>query len=96
MMTKQINLRLDEDLIKNYEDLAKQKNLDRSSLVRKVLIEGIKRERLKFAIQKYILKEISIERAAEIAKISIHELMLKLEELNVPSNITMEYLKKIE
>lgn len=95
-MTKQINLRLDEDLIKNYEDLAKQKNLDRSSLVRKVLIEGIKRERLKFAIQKYILKEISIERAAEIAKISIHELMLKLEELNVPSNITMEYLKKIE
>lgn len=76
--------------------MTKQKNLDRSSLVRKVLIEGIKRERLKFAIQKYIMKEISIERAAEIAKISIHELMLKLEELNVPSNITMEDLKKIE
>jgi len=91
-----MNLRLDEDLIRDFEDLAKQKNLDRASLVRKVLVEGIQRERLRFAIQKYILKEISIERAAEVAKIPIHELLLKLEELNVPSNLTLEDLKKIE
>lgn len=37
-MTKQMNLRLDEDLIKEFEDLAKYENLDRSSLVKKILI----------------------------------------------------------
>ncbi len=91
-----MNIRLDEDLLEEYEELARQKNLDRSSLVRKVLIEGIQRERLQFAIQKYILKEISIERATEIAKISIHELLMKLSELNIPSNLTLADLKKIE
>jgi predicted HTH domain antitoxin len=95
-MTKQMNIRLDEDLIKDFEDLARQKNLDRSSLVRKILIEGLQQERLNFAIQKYILKEISLDRAAEIAKISIHEMILKLTELNIPSNITLKDLEKLE
>ena len=36
-MTKQTNLRLDEELLKEFEDLAEQENLDRSSLMKKVL-----------------------------------------------------------
>ena len=61
-----MNLRLDEYLIKEFEELAEQENLDRSALVKKILIEGLQRERLSFAVQKYILKEISIEKASEI------------------------------
>ncbi|KKM66189.1 hypothetical protein LCGC14_1483640, partial [marine sediment metagenome] len=52
-MTKQMNLRLDEELIKEFEELAEQENLDRSALVRKILIEGLHQERLNFALQKY-------------------------------------------
>ncbi|MBD3228701.1 MAG: ribbon-helix-helix protein, CopG family [Candidatus Lokiarchaeota archaeon] len=94
-MTKQMNLRLDEDLIKEFEELAKEENLDRSSLVRKILIEGLQQERLNFAIQKYILKEVSIERAAEIAHISLHEFILKLSQLGIPSNFSLEDFKKV-
>ncbi len=94
-MTKQMNLRLDDDLIKEFEELAEQENLDRSALVKKILIEGLQNERLNFAIQKYMLKEISIERAAEIAKISLHEMILKMSQLGVPSNLTLEDFKKI-
>ncbi len=90
-----MNLRLDEDLLKEYEELADHENLDRSSLIKKVLIEGLQQERLNFAIQKYILKEISIERAAEISKVSIHEVILKLTQLGIPSNLTLEDYKKI-
>ena len=94
-MTKQINLRMEEELVKEFEELADQENLDRSALMKKVLIEGLQQERLNFAIQKYLLKEISVERASEIAKISIHEFVLKLTQLGIPSNLTLEDYKKI-
>lgn len=94
-MTKQMNLRLEEDLIKEFEELAKEENLDRSALVRKILIEGLQQERLNFALQKYMLKEISIERAAEIAKISIHEIILKMSQLGITSNLTLDDFEKI-
>ena len=90
-----MKLRLDEDLIKEFEELAEQQNLDRSALVRKILVEGLQQERLNFALQKYMLKEISIERAAEIAKISIHDLILKMSQLGIPNNLTVEDIQKI-
>ena len=90
-----MNLRMEEELVKEFEELADQENLDRSALMKKVLIEGLQQERLNFAIQKYLLKEISVERASEIAKISIHEFVLKLTQLGIPSNLTLEDYKKI-
>lgn len=94
-MSKQMNLRLEEKLIKEFEELAEYENLDRSALVKKILIEGLHQERLNFAIQKYMLKEISLERAAEIAKISIHEIIFKVSQLGIPSNLTLDDYKKI-
>lgn len=90
-----MNLRLDEDLIAEFEDLAEYENLDRSSLIKKILIEGLHKERFNFAIKKYVLKEVSIEKAAEIAKISLHEFISKMSELGIPSNISMNDYKKI-
>ncbi len=94
-MTKQMNLRLDEELIKEFEELAEQENLARSALVRKILIEGLHQERLNFALQKYLRKEISIERAAEIARVSMHDIILKMSQLGIPSNLTIEDFEKI-
>jgi len=90
-----MNLRLDEDFIKEFEELAEQENLDRSALVKKILIEGLQKERLNFAVQKYLLKEISIEKASELAKMSLHEFILKMSHLGIPSNLTLEDFKKI-
>lgn len=94
-MTKQMDLRLDEELIKEFEELAENENLDRSALIKKGLIEGIQQERFNFAIKKYMLKEISLERAAEIAKISIHELLDKITQLGISSNLAIEDFKKL-
>ncbi len=94
-MAKQMNLRLDEELPKEFEELAENENLDRSALIKKGLIEGIQQERFNFAIKKYVLKEISLERAAEIAKISIHELLDKITQLGISSNLAIEDFKKL-
>ncbi|MBD3197881.1 MAG: ribbon-helix-helix protein, CopG family [Candidatus Lokiarchaeota archaeon] len=94
-MTKQMNLRLDEDLIREFEELAEEQNLDRSALLKKILVEGLQQERLTLAIQKYMTKDISIERAAEIAKRSIHEFISNLSKLGVPSNLKPEDIERI-
>jgi len=41
-----------------------------------------------------MIKEISIERAAEIARIPLHELILKMFQLGIPSNLTMDDFEK--
>ncbi|MHA1369122.1 MAG: UPF0175 family protein [Promethearchaeota archaeon] len=94
-MTEQINIRLDKEIIKGIEKLAAEEKLDRSALVRKILIDGLNRERLNFAIQKYVLGEISFERAAEIAEVSIHELLLVFGKLGISPKMTLDDLKKV-
>lgn len=94
-MKKEIKITLDEELLKEFEDLAEQENLERSVLMKKVLLDGLHQERINFALQKYMLKEISMERAAEIAKISIHEFMLKASQLGISSQLSLEEYQKL-
>jgi predicted HTH domain antitoxin len=94
-MTEQLNLRISKDLIQELEKLAETSNLDRTALAKKILIEGIQREKLNLAIQKYINKEISIERAAEITGLSLYELIEVFSRLGVPSNLSIEDIQKL-
>lgn len=85
----------DKNLIKDFEELAKYENLDRSALVKKVLIEGLNQERLNYALQKYITQEISLEKASEIAKISMHELIQLLTKLGISTQFSLDEYKNM-
>ena len=94
-MTEQINIRVEKKIIQEFEDLANQENLDRPALVKKIMLEGLQRERLDLSIKKYVLQEISLERAAEIARISVHEMMAVLSKLGILSNVSIEDFQKL-
>lgn len=94
-MTEQMNLRLDKSLIKEFEDLAKEENLDRAALVKKVLVEGIKNERLNVAIQKYVLKQISIEKASHIAGVSLYNFIEILSKYQISTGMTADDYKSL-
>jgi predicted HTH domain antitoxin len=94
-MSDQMNIRLDRNLINDFEELAKYENLDRSALVKKVLVEGLNQERLNFVLQKYITQEISMEKASEIAKISIHELIQILNKLGISTQFSLDEYKNM-
>ena len=94
-MTEQINIRVEKKIIQEYEDLANQENLDSPALVKKIMLEGLQRERLDLSIKKYVLQEISLERAAEIARISVHEMMAVLSKLGILSNVSIEDFQKL-
>ena len=93
-MTEQLNIRVNKELVEELEELASNINIDRVSLARKILIEGVKRERLNFAVQKYLNKEISIEKAAELAGLSLYEIIEVFSRLGLSSNLSLEDIKK--
>ncbi len=94
-MTEQMNLRLDKSLIKEFEDLAKEENLNRAALFKKVLVEGIKNERLNVAIQKYVLKKISIEKASQIAGVSIYNFIETLSKYQISTSMTVDEYRSL-
>ena len=94
-MTEQLNLRINKEIIHELEKLAEETNLDRAALAKKILIEGIQREKLNLIIQRYIHKEISIERASEISGLSLYELIELFSKLGIPSNLAIEAIQKI-
>ncbi len=94
-MTEQLNIRIDKSIVQEFEDLAKQEQLDRAALVKKVMLLGLRHERASLAIQKYAMQEVSVERAAEIAKVSVHEMLAMLTKLGIPSNMALEDFQKL-
>ena len=94
-MTEQLNLRINKEIVKDLENLAEESNLDRTALARKILIEGLQREKLNLAIQKYINKEISIERAAEISGLPLYELLEIFSKLGISSNLDAEDIRTL-
>jgi TDG/mug DNA glycosylase family protein len=65
MKTRQVNLRLEPDLIVTIEAAASAERLDRGSMIRKLLLEALEEWRLTHALRRYQAGDISIGRACE-------------------------------
>ena len=76
--TVQLNVRLEADVVHELEKIAAAEALRRSDLVRKYVIEGIRRWKLEHAIGRYQRGEITLERAAVEAERSVYEMMEEL------------------
>jgi predicted HTH domain antitoxin len=74
-MTKTLTTRAPDSLAKEIEVLAKEEKLDKSSLIRRLLADAVQNKRIKKALKLYKDGKISIGKAAEIAKLSIWEML---------------------
>ena len=70
--------------------MARLDHIDRAAFMKKIITEGLEHTRLKIALQKYILHEISIGKAAEIAKMPLYEFIQKLTELGISSGLSLK------
>lgn len=93
-MPKSVGIRMDEDLIKKLDRLASQENLDRSTIVRKLLKEGYGDYLKKRAAERYKKGRITISKAAEVAGITVWEMEKFLVEEGYKSSYSIEDLKK--
>lgn len=70
-MKKPIGIRLDEDFLKKVEQLSEEENLDRSTILRKLLEKGYKAYMKKKAAEKYKEGKIILSKAAKLANVTV-------------------------
>jgi len=92
-MGKTITSRLPDKMVEEIERIAKLENLDRSSVVRRLLNKAIPEWKIDYALKLYQQKEISLGKAAELSSLSIWEMLEKLSQYKIPLNYDLEELK---
>lgn len=72
-MSRTISTRLSEEAIEQLERIAEEEHLDRSALIRKLLLDDIQAYRLDDALERYAKGELGLEQAANRAGVSLWE-----------------------
>jgi predicted HTH domain antitoxin len=70
-----VTLRLEPTLLDELDGLARAERIDRSDLVRRLLREGVERRRIDRAVAEYAVGRVSAWRAAELARVSLYEML---------------------
>jgi len=91
---QQLNLRLPEGIISDLNWIAQEEQVDRTSVVRKLLNDSIKRWRLNHALTLYEQGQITKGRAAEMADVSIYDVLDELRLRGRVSNYTLDDLQE--
>jgi predicted HTH domain antitoxin len=92
-MTKTMSIRMDEDNFEFLNRLSKEEKGDVSKAVRELVYKG----RVMLAVERYKKEEVSLGKAAELAGLSVGQMMTTLAEFGVESNLEKEdYLLGLE
>lgn len=85
----QINIRVPHELAEDLEQLAQVEHRSRIDIARQLLWEGIAHRKQEHALALYVEGKVSRSKAAEIAGISLWEMMDLIAQRRIPSNYTI-------
>lgn len=88
--TTQINIRVEENLVRDLDVLASYEHISRTNLVRRIINEGVVRCKREWALQLYRLGQVTKSRAAELAGISLWEMMDLIDQKGLPADYSMD------
>ncbi len=86
--TKNLTVRVDEALYDEIVATAERENVDRSTVARGLLEAGLREARKRRGLEQYRAGACSLWKAAEIAGVSLREMMDLLVDARVPLNIS--------
>jgi predicted HTH domain antitoxin len=93
-MQKVISVRPTEEMERKIKILIRIEKAERSALIRRILDTGIKEELKKHALELFRDKKVSLAKAAEIADVSVREMMNLIKEKGIPLHITIEDIRE--
>lgn len=79
MKTKTISTRLTEEELVVLDELAESSGLDRSGMTRSLVRRGLKALRMESAMTAYTEQRVTLNRAAEIADLSVWDFLANLQ-----------------
>ena len=89
-----ISARLPDDEAEELERVAEMLGEDKSSVIRKALSEGLRDLRIRRAVERYQMGEVSVKQAARIAGVNLGEWLEIARERNLTSQLTPEDLER--
>lgn len=93
-MGETVTTRVDDDTAKEIEFFAKKEKMDKSTITRRLLTRALEEERLDYALDRYKKGEITLGKAAEIAKKDLREMMVIAAKRSIPFQYSTKELKE--
>ena len=93
-MYQNVAARVPEAIVKDIDYVAKEENTDKSKVIRELLSNAVKAKLADLALEKYAKREVSLGRAAELAKIPLSDFMLMAAERKIPINYSIKSLEE--
>lgn len=91
---KAATARLPEEMLKEIEELAKEEQVDRSELIRRLIASALKQRKIERAIQAYKNGKMTLWRAAELAGLSLRQMMEAAREAKAVVAYSLEDLER--
>ena len=91
---RQLNLRVPETIVQGLDEIASKEQIDRTALARKMLSEAIQQWKVEDAIAACRRGEITKARAAELAGISIYEIMDEVRRRGASPSYSLDELRE--
>lgn len=88
MGQKHVTARVPEELYETIETIREAEQTDRSTAIKRLLERGIEDWRLETAVRRYQDGTVSLGRAAELAAVSVWQLLDVLDERGIEVNYT--------
>jgi len=89
-----ITTRVPEELAKEVERIAQAEALDKSTTVKRLLIKAVEAWKMDHALKLYQEGKISIGKAAEIASVSLWEILDNILKRKIPLQMSREDLEE--
>ena len=94
MKINRVSLTMPQELLDKSERIAKDKSEDRSTIMRELLRLGISQYLIEKGISLYSEGKVGLEKAAEIAEVSIWKFLDILKGRKIPLHYDLEDIKK--
>jgi len=89
-----ISVTTSDDIDQKIVMLTSGLHMDRSTIIKNLLDIGIQQKLTEYALNEYVKKKVSVGKAAEIAGVSIREMLDILNEKDIPLHISQKSIMK--
>lgn len=94
MKTKLISTRISAQIEKEIERLAREEHIQKTVLFRKILVIGLQELKERYALELYKQGKITLWKTAELANLSLWEILEKIKAKKIPAKYDLEDAKE--
>lgn len=96
MNRPQVNIRLERDVLDEIDTLARAEHVDRSEMARRLLDTGLSSYRMDRALSEYRRGNVSAWRAADVAGVSLYEMLDRIRDAGIPYEMDPGLLERLD